>query len=81
MNNIIVAKFGGSSLADSNQFRKVKNIVLSDERRRYIVPSAPGKRHDKIIKLQIFFIYVMHMYSREFHLMMFLRLLKKDIRE
>lgn len=43
MNNIIVTKFGGSSLADVNQFKKVKEIVLGDERRKYVVPSAPGK--------------------------------------
>jgi len=41
---VIVTKFGGSSLCDSNQFRKVKDIVLSDERRAYVIPSAPGKR-------------------------------------
>lgn len=51
MNNIIVAKFGGSSLADSEQFRKVKNIVLENEKRRYIVPSAPGKRFSKDYKI------------------------------
>lgn len=45
MGNIIVAKFGGSSLADSEQFLKVKNIIKSDKNRRYIVPSAPGKAH------------------------------------
>ncbi len=45
MKDIIVAKFGGSSLADGNQFKKVKAIVESDDRRRFIVPSAPGKRH------------------------------------
>lgn len=39
----IVCKFGGSSLANSEQFRKVKDIVESDPDRRYIVPSAPGK--------------------------------------
>lgn len=44
MNEIIVAKFGGSSLADSKQFKKVKEIIVSDNRRRYIIPSAPGKR-------------------------------------
>ena len=43
---MIVAKFGGSSLADAGQFRKVRDIVLSDNRRRIIVPSAPGKRFD-----------------------------------
>ncbi|MFY9213156.1 MAG: aspartate kinase [Tissierellaceae bacterium] len=44
MEEVVVAKFGGSSLADSKQFTKVKDIVTSDKRRRYIVPSAPGKR-------------------------------------
>ena len=43
--DVIVAKFGGSSLCDSQQFKKVKDIVLSDVRRSYIVPSAPGKRN------------------------------------
>lgn len=38
-----VLKFGGSSLADSNQFRKVKDIILSDSERKYVVVSAPGK--------------------------------------
>ena len=42
---VIVAKFGGSSLSDSRQFKKVKDIVLSDDRRAYVVPSAPGKRN------------------------------------
>lgn len=41
---MIVAKFGGSSLADSAQFKKVKAIVSADTRRRIIVPSAPGRR-------------------------------------
>lgn len=39
-----VVKFGGSSLADANQFRKVADIILSDKHRRYVVASAPGKR-------------------------------------
>ncbi len=41
---IVVAKFGGSSLADAGQFRKVKGILDADPARRYVVPSAPGKR-------------------------------------
>ena len=41
-----VCKFGGSSLADAAQFKKVKTIIDADEQRRYIVVSAPGKRHD-----------------------------------
>ncbi|MGN1121091.1 MAG: aspartate kinase, partial [Eubacteriales bacterium] len=46
-----VTKFGGSSLADSEQFKKVANIVLSDPSRRYVVPSAPGKRYKEDIKI------------------------------
>lgn len=51
MNEIIVAKFGGSSLADSEQFKKVKSIVMEDSRRKYIVPSAPGKRFKEDYKI------------------------------
>lgn len=40
----IVAKFGGTSLASAEQFRKVRDIVFSDPGRCYIVASAPGKR-------------------------------------
>ena len=43
----IVAKFGGSSLADGGQFRKVRDILLMDKRRAFVVPSAPGRRFDK----------------------------------
>ena len=39
-----VVKFGGSSLASAEQFRKSAAIVLAEESRRYVVPSAPGKR-------------------------------------
>ncbi|MBR5553697.1 MAG: aspartate kinase [Clostridia bacterium] len=48
---IKVAKFGGSSLADENQFKKVKAIIEADPDRRYIVPSAPGKRFSEDIKI------------------------------
>ncbi|MDO4323270.1 MAG: aspartate kinase [Lachnospiraceae bacterium] len=41
---IVVAKFGGSSLADAGQFRKVKEILEQNPARRYVVPSAPGRR-------------------------------------
>lgn len=51
MEDIVVAKFGGSSLSNSKQFKKVKNIVLSDEKRRYIVPSAPGRRYKEDKKI------------------------------
>ena len=39
-----VVKFGGSSLANAEQFKKVGEIIRSEESRRYVVPSAPGKR-------------------------------------
>lgn len=39
-----VLKFGGSSLSDGNQFKKVAQIIKSEPERRYIVASAPGKR-------------------------------------
>ena len=39
-----VVKFGGSSLADAAQFRKVADIIHAEDARRYVVPSAPGKR-------------------------------------
>ena len=40
----IVTKFGGSSLADAEQFAKVRRILSLDPARRYVVPSAPGRR-------------------------------------
>ena len=43
---IKVVKFGGRSLADAHQFRKTAEIIRADESRRYVVPSAPGKRFD-----------------------------------
>lgn len=46
-----VVKFGGSSLADANQFKKVAAIIKSDNKRKYVVPSAPGKRFSDDIKI------------------------------
>lgn len=46
-----VAKFGGTSLANAEQIKKVCDIVLSDPDRRLIVVSAPGKRYDDDIKV------------------------------
>ncbi|MFA7236216.1 MAG: aspartate kinase [Phycisphaeraceae bacterium] len=43
--SVKVAKFGGSSLADAGQFRKVAAIIGADAARCFVVPSAPGKRH------------------------------------
>lgn len=51
MSDSIIAKFGGSSLATSEQFKKVKKIVEENKLRKYIVPSAPGKRHSKDYKI------------------------------
>ena len=48
---IKVVKFGGSSLASATQFAKVGNIIRADENRRYVVPSAPGKRNAKDTKV------------------------------
>ncbi|MBQ8580047.1 MAG: aspartate kinase [Oscillospiraceae bacterium] len=42
-----VTKFGGSSMADARQLRKVANIIRSDPERRIVVVSAPGKRHKR----------------------------------
>ena len=48
---IKVVKFGGSSLASATQFAKVGRIITSDPERRYVVPSAPGKRNSKDTKV------------------------------
>ena len=40
-----VVKFGGSSLASAEQFKKVGEIIRADKERRFVVPSAPGKRY------------------------------------
>ena len=49
--NRIVAKFGGSSVADHNQFLKIKKILQAGPKRKVVVPSAPGKRHSGEAKL------------------------------
>ncbi len=49
--NSKTVKFGGSSLADADQFRKVKAIIEADPARRYVVPSAPGKRYSGDTKI------------------------------
>lgn len=46
-----VVKFGGSSLASAEQFSKVGDIIRADESRKYVVPSAPGKRSSKDTKV------------------------------
>lgn len=65
---IKVAKFGGSSLADSNQFKKVKDIVLKDNTIKAIIVSAPGKRFstDNKITDLLYLLYAHVKYSVEF---------------
>lgn len=46
-----VVKFGGSSLASAEQFKKVGAIIRADGTRRYVVPSAPGKRFSEDTKV------------------------------
>ena len=46
-----VVKFGGSSLASAEQFKKVAKIIRADKSRRYVVPSAPGKRFKEDTKV------------------------------
>lgn len=46
-----VLKFGGSSLADAEQFKKVASIIKAEPERRYVVASAPGKRYSDDIKV------------------------------
>ena len=59
-----VCKFGGTSLADANQFRKVQAIVQSDPERRYVVPSAPGKRAAEDRKITDL-LYLCHAHMRQ----------------
>jgi aspartate kinase len=46
-----VAKFGGSSVANSDQFKKVAQIIQDDPDRRFIIVSAPGKRYENDYKM------------------------------
>lgn len=46
-----VVKFGGSSLASAEQFKKVGAIIRADRTRRYVIPSAPGKRFSEDTKV------------------------------
>ena len=49
--SVKVAKFGGSSVADTIQFTKVRDIVFSDPARKFVVVSAPGKRFNQDTKM------------------------------
>ena len=50
MKIIKVSKFGGSSVSDAKQIKKVLDIVNEDPERKIIIVSAPGKRHKDDIK-------------------------------
>lgn len=58
------AKFGGTSLADAAQIRKVQAIVGRDPDRRYVVPSAPGKRNKDDRKITDL-LYLCHDHARQ----------------
>ena len=47
----VVAKFGGTSLADAGHFKRIREIIAEDPDRRFIVVSAPGKRFDGDVKV------------------------------
>ena len=49
--SLTVCKFGGTSLADGNNIRRVTEIVNGDPSRRFVVVSAPGKRFSDDIKI------------------------------
>ena len=46
-----VVKFGGSSLADAKHFKQVADIIKADPARRFVIPSAPGKRYGSDTKV------------------------------
>ena len=61
----IAVKFGGSSLADAAQFRKVAAIIKSDGNRRAVVVSAPGKRHKQDPKVTDILLSIHEMVERD----------------
>ncbi|MFI3207717.1 MAG: aspartate kinase [Eubacteriales bacterium] len=64
-----VVKFGGSSLASAEQIKKAGDIILAEESRRYVIPSAPGKRFDADIKVtdMLYQCYEMATKEEDFH--------------
>ena len=67
---IKVVNFGGSSLASATQFAKVGNIIRADESRKYVVPSAPGKRNSKDTKVtdMLYQCYALAEEDKDFHI-------------
>lgn len=64
-----VVKFGGSSLASAEQFQKVGSIIKADAERRFVVPSAPGKRFKEDTKVtdMLYGCYDLAEAGRDFH--------------
>lgn len=62
--SVKVCKFGGSSLAQASQVLKVKTIITSDPKRRFVVPSAPGKRDGQDQKITDL-LYLCHEHARQ----------------
>jgi len=60
----ITCKFGGTSLAEAKHIRRVAEIIRSDPRRRFVVPSAPGKRHANDRKVTDLLYAWHHIYSQ-----------------
>src|SRR5699024_4655771 len=60
-----VAKFGGSSVANATQIRKIADIIKSDENRKFIVVSAPGKRDKEDTKVTDLLINLEEAYRNE----------------
>ena len=58
-----IAKFGGSSVASAEQFRKIKKIIEADDSRRFVVVSAAGKRNKEDNKVTDYSTSVMHISS------------------
>jgi aspartokinase len=63
----IVCKFGGTSLADAVQIRKVADIVRADPRRRFVVVSAPGKRSSNDQKITDLLLTCWHLATQKLH--------------
>lgn len=63
-----VVKFGGSSLASAEQFEKVGRIIRADEERKYVIPSAPGKRFsgDKKVTDMLYACYALAENNKDF---------------
>ena len=75
-----VVKFGGSSLASAAQFQKVADIIHADPERRYVVPSAPGKRFSGDTKVTDMLYSCYHLAEEGSDFKKELKPLQKDIR-